>query len=464
MKISEFKSKRVTVMGLGLHGGGVGVVKLLYKAKARVIVTDLRKKEELQPSLEKLDNCAVLYTLGRHRKEDFINTDLIIKNPAVPEDSEYLQIARDNNIPIDTDIGIFFKTCPAPIIGVTGTKGKSTVASLIAKLLKAKYKQVVLAGNIGESVLDKLHLITKESLVVLELSSWQLAGLKSCKISPWVAVVTNIMPDHMNRYREMKDYIADKKQIYLYQKENDYLILNADNELCWQLAKDAKSKVLFYAQKFLDRIPGKHIGAFVQKDKLLFGSDFFEVADLADIKLLGSHNIDNVLAAVCVARLHHVEKSKITSALNNFKGIQNRLQLIGEIKGVKYIDDTTATIPQACRAALEALPAKKIILIAGGSDKNLSYQVLGSVIAEHVKTLILLPGTATAKLEKAARDANAKLKIEKADNMSMAVNLASSKAKSGDYVLLSPACASFGLFQHEFDRGAQFVSAVNLLK
>ena len=215
MRFKNFKNKKIVVMGLGLHGGGVGVARFFAKQGARVLVTDLRKKAELKESLEKLKDWPIKYVLGKHRSEDFKNQDLIIKNPAVPNQSKYCQIAQRNGIPIETDIGLFFELCPAPIIGVTGTKGKSTTASLIAQILKSakggKRPKVVLAGNIRTSVLDQLPRIKKNSRVVLELSSWQLEGLAKHKKSPHLAVMTNFKPDHLNRYQNLKEYFQAKK-------------------------------------------------------------------------------------------------------------------------------------------------------------------------------------------------------------------------------------------------------------
>jgi len=213
MKLSDFREKKVTIMGLGIVGGGVGVAKFFVEAGAKVLITDLKTRKDLESSLKKIKGLPVELILGRHRPEDFANTDLIIRNPAVPDNSPFLKIAKKNNISADTDIGIFFELCSAPIIGVTGTKGKSTVATLIYKLLKSKYQNVILAGNIGNSPLESLKKINKDSKVVLELSSWQLEGLKNHKKSPQIALITNIYPDHLNRYPNLKEYIFQISKI-----------------------------------------------------------------------------------------------------------------------------------------------------------------------------------------------------------------------------------------------------------
>jgi UDP-N-acetylmuramoylalanine--D-glutamate ligase len=472
MNIKDFKNKKITVMGLGLHGGGVGVAKFFSQAGAKVLVTDLRNRDDLKESLEKLKGLPIEFILGQHRTEDFINTDLVIKNPAVPENSKYLQIAQENKVPIDTDVGIFFELCPAPIIGVTGTKGKSTVAALIAKMLARKYSDVVLAGNIRASVLEKLAQINKNSLVVLELSSWQLAGLRSHRKSPHVAVITNIMPDHLNRYPTMAEYIEDKKCIFKWQKAKprknihdvlggrDHLVLNYDDKMVRDLAKQVKSQVFYFTREngLLEDLKG----AFVKGQEIFFDREEKAICSLDDIPLVGQHNISNVLAAVTVARLYQVSAKSIKKALHKFKGLEGRLELIAEINGVKYINDTTATTPEATLAALNSFsPKQNIILIAGGTDKNLDFHQLAEVIVKRVKGLILLPGTATDKIEPLLEN---RLSIFKANQMSEAVQQASRLTKEGDIVLLSPACASFGLFRHEFERGEAFAKAVSSIK
>jgi UDP-N-acetylmuramoylalanine--D-glutamate ligase len=452
MKISDFKNKKVTVMGLGLVGGGVGVVKFLVKVGAKVLITDLKTKKQLESSLKKIRRLPVKLVLGKHRPQDFINTDLVIRNPGVPDDSSYLKIAEKNGVPIDNDVGIFFELCPASIIGVTGTKGKSTVVTLIHQFLKSKYPDVILAGNIGTSPLESLKRINKGSKkVVLELSSWQLEGLKNHKMSPQVALITNIYPEHLNRYKSLSAYINAKKIIFLFQKRGDHLFLNYDDKIVRRFSKKANSKVYFFSEK---KIP---------KDlkKIIEG-----------LKIRGEHNISNVLAAISVANLYKVPFKNIRRVLGKFRWLPGREEFIAEIKGVKYFNDTTATMPDAAIFAIKTLsrefPRAKIILIAGGQDKNLDYKKLTKEIKKNVRYLILFSGNASAKIKKGIRS----LKISKKtfsifpniNSMERAVKLASQLANRRDIVLLSPAAASFNLFKNEFDRGEQFNKFVKKLK
>ena len=440
-------------MGFGLHGGGKGAAKFFAQQGARVLVTDPKTRKELKDSVDELKGYKINYVLGKHRVGDFKNTDLIIKNPAVSKDSKYLKIARKNKVPIETDVGLFFELCPSKkIIGITGTKGKSTTATLITKLLKVRHK-VVLAGNIRASVLEELPRVTKDTIVVLELSSWQLGDLKKHKKAPHIqiAVITNIMPDHLNRHKGMKDYIGAKKLIFRFQTADDFLILNNDDKIVREFAKESESKAIFYSK--LQAMPY-----------------------LNYIRLAGEHNLYNISVAITVAKIFKIPDSTIKKVLKKFKGIEGRLEFVKEIKEVKYYNDTTATTPEATIAALRsfsrpvAIREKNIILIAGGTDKKLNFKELAKEILKpvrcsgRVKLLILLPGTATKKLEKAIRlqrtspklTKKIQLLIIKVKNMKQAVSEASKRAGKGDIVLLSPGCASFGLFQHEFDRGKRF--------
>jgi len=400
-------------MGLGLHGGGVGAAKFFVKQGAKVLVTDLKTRKELKESVKKLNR--VKFVLGKHRKEDFINADLIIRNPAVPRESKYLKIAKDNNIPIKTDIDIFFNLCPCQIIGITGTKGKSTVAILIYLFLKKKYSKTFLAGNIGVSPLELLGKIDKKSKVILELSSFELEDLKK---SPHIAVITSLFPDHLNRYKDFKHYVDAKKSIFKYKNKNDILVLNNDDPETKKLYSEAKSKVYFFKSS-------------------------------------------NVAAAVLIAKLFKISEKDIKKVLSNFKGVPHRQEFIVEKKGVKYFNDTTATNPKAVIFAIETFrkrfPKSKIVLIAGGEDKKLNYRNLARKIKHDIDYVVLLPGTSSDKLKKNLS------KFYSVNTMKQAVKKASSLAQKGDIVLLSPGAASFNLFENEFDRGNQFVKAIREL-
>ena len=401
-------------MGLGLIGGGAGVAKFFAKQGTDVLVTDLREKKELKSSLEKLKGLNIKFVLGRHRIKDFTSADFIIKNPAVRRDSPYLKIAQKNKIPIKTDIGIFFDLCEGKIIGVTGTKGKSTTATLIYRFLKTKYPDVFLAGNIGKSPLEILSKLKRKSKIILELSSFELEDLKK---SPHIALITSIFPDHLNRYSSFKEYAEAKKSIFKYQKKNDFLILNYSDKKTRELSKEARGRVLFFKKS-------------------------------------------NVSAAILAAKLFKIPQRSIKKVLSGFKGVPGRQEFIAEKKGVRYVNDTTATTPQsvilAIRSFSEKFPESRLILIAGGQDKGLNYKELAQEIKKKINILILLPGTASLKIKKGLKFFN----IIWADSMEKAVKKAKNLAKKGDIVFLSPGAASFNLFKNEFDRGNQFIQAV----
>lgn len=481
MELKDFKDKKITVMGIGLHGGGVGVIKFLAEQGAKVLATDLRKKEELEESLKKLAGLDVEYILGQHRAKDFTDADMIIKNPAVPDNSEFLAAARQKNIPIESDIGIFFELCPAQIIGITGTKGKSTTATLLAYLLSKKFPQVILAGNIRASVLEKLPEITKDSVVVLELSSWQLADAKNHKKSPYVALITNIFEDHLNRYNEYQDYIDDKKLLFKFQGPKDYLFVNHNEPNLREIAKEAKSRVYFYSLNGDELIDNElsglkqesRLGAYLKRDKIYFGASREEICNIADIKLFGRHILNNVLGAISIARLYDVAAKDIKIALREFPGLDGRLQLIADKHQIKYFNDTTATNPEAAIAAINGLSGhwpdldikNHLILIAGGADKDLKFKDFAKTICEKCKAVILLAGTATPRLEREIDNhlkltKNQKIIIKKTDSMEKAVEAAKNMAEKNDIILLSPGCASFGIFKHEFERGELFNQAV----
>ena len=438
-----YKNKKVVVMGLGLNGGGVGVAKFFCRQGARVLVTDLQAKEQLQNSIDELKNFKVEFALGGHRDEDFKNADLIIKNPAVPPDSRYLKIANEYKISIRSDIDIFFDICKAPIIGVTGTKGKTTTATLIYLFLKTKYPKTILAGNMGISPLKILPKINRSSKVVLELSSFELEDLRK---SPHISVITSLFPDHLNRYKNFDDYVEAKKIIFKHQTRNDFLVLNFDDPKVAKLADEATARVRFFSKK----------------------EPFVPIIPKSKLKIFGDENISNICAAIEVAKIFRISQKNINKVLLNFKGVKNRQEFVAEKNGVKYFNDTAATNPDSAifgiRTFRQRFPVGSLILIAGGVDKNLEYANLALEIKKSVRCLVLLPGSASDILEKEILSAKIEnLKIVPVNSMREAVLIASKEAKSGDVVLLSPASASFNLFKNEFDRGDKFKDVVNKL-
>lgn len=461
-------------MGLGIVGGGLGVAEWLCRQGAKIIITDLRDKKILAPSLKKLSKYPIKYILGQHRATDFKNVDLIIKNPAVPSESPYLKIARHNKVPILNDIELFQERWPGKIIALTGTKGKSTTAHLIYYILRWARRSVYLAGNVGQTPLSflKPHNSPKD-IMILELSSFQLENIF---IQPDLALITNVFPDHLNRHKTMAKYTTIKANIFKNQRVGQVTILNYDNKISRQLASQTPSKLIFFSTQVTACPANCHLLFGIKNNKtIIIGQKFARpFCSLDKIKLLGQHNLENILAAVAVAYLSGVKQSVIQKAINNFTGVANRLELVRTINKVKYYNDTTATNPTATIAALTTLgqlkiksqksKVKNIILIGGGADKNLNFNELTREIKKTCKQVIMLCGTATPKFVQALKKVNYSTKnITEFNNFKKAIIFAKKSTKPGDIVLLSPGCASFGMFANEFDRGKQFVKAVNRL-
>lgn len=441
-----FEDKKITMMGLGILGRGVNVAIFLAECGADLTITDLKNEEQLASSLKKIGKFPnIKYTLGKHDLVDFRNKDMVIKAAGVPLDSIYIAEAKKNNIPVEMDASLFAKlistwTLNVQVVGVTGTRGKSTVTHLIYEILKESGSRVYLGGNVkGLATLPLLKKIKSGDIVVMELDSWQLQGFGDAQISPDIAVFTIFLPDHQNYYKnDMDKYFSDKVNIYRWQKENDWLIVGAKISKLIKERHDAKGKLAIADRKSIPR-------------------DW-------KIKLLGEHNLQNIVLAAEATKKMGIKESVIKKTLEFFNGLPGRLEFVRMVNGVKYYNDTTATTPEAALAALEALKSNKgkIILIGGGADKNLEYFHYAQSVKKNVKALILFKGAASDKIILAL--GKTKLSVDWADGMNGAIKIAGLKADKGDIVLLSPAAASFGVFKNEFDRGDQFVKEVKKLK
>ncbi|HEX6293081.1 MAG TPA: UDP-N-acetylmuramoyl-L-alanine--D-glutamate ligase [Herpetosiphonaceae bacterium] len=472
----ELRGKRALVMGLGVHGGGLGVTRFLAEQGARVTVTDLRSAEQLAPTLEQLRDVSVEYVLGQHREADFRNTDIVIRNPGVPRESPYLQIAREAGAAVEMEMTLFFRLCPAPIIGITGTKGKTTTTLLTGAMLKQQFPDTVVAGNLRVSALAQLPRIGPRSPVVLELSSWQLEGLGEAGLSPRFACVTNISADHLDRYPSMASYIEAKRQIFLHQGSDGLVVLNMNDATVAEMASRAPGHVAWFAGHY-----GEFGEAFARKhphdlmvawnNRFLFWQDKDSteiVVGKPEVQLPGKHNLQNIAAATALAVACGVKAEHIRTAIQRFSGVPDRLELVRELHGVRYINDTTATTPTAAIMALRSVDAPKIMIV-GGADKRLDFMELARVLLKRAKAVVLLKGDATNKLLVALDAARLNLQSQWSeplgpfDNLRAAVEAAQAMAEPGDAVVLSPGCASFGMFRNEFDRGEQFRQIVRSL-
>lgn len=458
----SFQGKRVTVLGLGLHGGGVGTVSALVKAGAQLTVTDIKTADQLQFSLDALKQFQnIMYVLGENRLADFERADMVVISPAVQWSNPCVQFALKKHIPVEMDASLFFRFCPCPIVGVTGTKGKTTVSLLICEMLKSAGKHVVKAGIGQISVLDKLAEARTDSVCVFELSSWRLSSLGRMGTSPHVSVFTNFLPDHLNYYGSLERYLDDKKNIFRFQKPEDIAVGNNDDATVRRVFKETVARKIAYS--FHNPFGNECIVTENGNMRFYVNGKVKQLFSTRDIPLKGKHNIANVMAASAVAIALGVEVESIRKAVFGFQGVAHRLELITEKHGVKYYNDTAATIPDATISALDSF-TQPVVLIAGGFDKGLEYTALAKKITEHTKDVVFFKGAASDILMRTIRDLLLEKRVhrsfETVKNMEEAVYMASQKAQGGDVVLLSPGAASFGMFENEFDRGEQFRKAV----
>lgn len=453
-------------MGLGLHGGALGNIRWLVEQGAKLTVTDLKSANDLKSTVEKLENLqGIELVLGEHRDADFTEADMILRNPAVPRTSKYLKLAKDAGVPIEMDSSLFFEFCPSKnIIGVTGSKGKTTTAVFIAELLKAKFSQTVAVGVDGISPLGELKNIQPGSPVVFELSSWRLEALDEKKVSPPLAVVTSLYRDHLNTYASFEDYVEMKRVIVKYQKTGDIALLNADDERLRSWAPTVASKLFWYSS--CEDIPGD--GIFI-KDGMVRQREAGHEKELLEWhggSLPGEHTQRNLLPAILIAHWYGISAAQLEVELRRLKPLPHRLEVVREVDGVRYINDSAATMPDATMAALKSLNDKTVVHIIGGSDKELLFEELAETEKQvKLRALVWLPGTATARMQEIFKKAGLdSVPWHGVISMAEAVEAARGAATAGDTVLLSPGATSFGLFQHEFDRGNQFRVAVLSLK
>jgi UDP-N-acetylmuramoylalanine--D-glutamate ligase len=447
-------------MGLGLNGGGLAVTRFLAQHGAEVTVTDMKDEKALADSIAALEGLPIRYVLGRHDIEDFSKAELVVKNPAVRPDSPFLLAATASDAAIETDISLFLRFCSSPVIAITGSKGKSSVSSAIYHVLTASGRTAFLGGNITVSPLSFIDQCRADTPVVLELSSWQLADMRGLSVlKPRVSVLTSIMPDHMNRYSSMEEYVADKRLIYADQDRSCFTVCNADEAWGRSFAAETKGRVLWYTSE-RSSLEGAWLGSAPDRLGLYSPTGDAGAAETivpARILVPGSHQRKNMLAAALACRAFGLSAAEVSSGIATFPGVEHRLERFAEKDGVAWFNDSAATIPQAVAAALSSFD-EPIVLITGGTDKNLDFEPVRSAYAK-AKAVILLSGTGTDKL-KALLDADKVPYVGPFDKLEPAVAEAHLLASRGDIVLLSPGCTSFGMFLHEFDRGKKFKETV----
>ncbi|MCI0500049.1 MAG: UDP-N-acetylmuramoyl-L-alanine--D-glutamate ligase [Planctomycetales bacterium] len=455
MEKSFFRNKRVVVMGLGRFGGGLDSALFAVKAGANVLVTDLANEAELQDSIAELEALDIEYRLGEHREDDFRHAQVLVVNPAVPPDNKYVQIAQQAGVFITSQMELFFQMCPARIVGITGANGKSTTTALTAHLLQAGcgqkgvgYQKVWLGGNIGhQPLLDIVDEIDKNDIVVLEISNFQLDQLACIQASPYIALITNLTANHLDRHGTFESYCRTKEFIFKYQKCDSanpaVSIFNAEDSVtrAWYqryLGENGRRCLAFCA----DDVPDEYIRVF---------------------GLPGRANRSNLAAAMSIVSCFQISSSRIAEAVGTFKGLPNRCQWVAEVNGVRWYDDSKATTPVSTMAALNGIDEPKI-LIAGGYDKQISFAELGGCIAKRAKAVVLIGQTAP-KIAQAMESAGITgCMVRYADSMEQAVRVSNELAAPGDVVLMSPACASYDMFKNYIQRSEAFSRAVKELQ
>src|SRR5947208_7180013 len=447
----ELRGKRVLVVGLAR----TGVATALFCAArgANVTTTDTRTETEIGEAIAPLRTAGVSLELGGHRENAFLEQDLIVPSPGVPADAPLLQAARAKGVAIWSEVELADRFLKGRLIGITGSNGKTTTTSLIEHILKIAGFSTILAGNIGTPLISCVERTNDSTIAVVELSSFQLELIEAFR--PNIAVFLNLTPDHLDRHYTLEAYGRAKARIFENQTEADSAVLNADDPATTPLAP-AKPHVFWFSRK--QRVAQ---GAFLRGSEILFRHEGQEetVLHLKAIPLAGAHNLENVLAAVAATRLAGAEPAAIAKGVRSFAGVEQRLEFVAEIGGVRYYNDSKATNVDATLKALDAFPGRILILL-GGKDKGSDYTVLQQSLREKA-TLALLIGSAADKIEKQIVE---NVSVERAGTIERAVEIASRRARPGDTVLLAPACASFDQFQNYEHRGRRFKQLVRQLE
>lgn len=457
----DYRGRRVLVMGLGSFGGGIGAVKFLVERGAIVTVTDLRPIEKLTESLNSLrDTPPARIVAGDHDKADFLNTDLVVANPAVKRDCQYLNTAINAGIPTTSEMNLFWKWNPAPVVAVTGSNGKSTTTAMTHAILtqvvaRNADQRVWLGGNIGTSLLPIVDQIRPNDLVVLELSSFQLADLDRLQTSPHIAVVTNFAPNHLDWHPDLDHYRASKQAILRWQKPTDFAILNDDDHDVSNWTVNGTR--LGFSVKAIG-----HQGAFADgRDAVISTSNHEQRLPLGDwLKLPGRHNFANALAAIAATIPLGADQSAIQTAIENYEPLPHRLQFVGEWAGRKFYNDSLATTPESTEVALDAFE-QPIVLLAGGYDKHVDLSNMARAIARRAKAVSLMGQTANdLRSQILTCNDNACHVSPTLPDFTTSFQWAVAHSAPGDVILLSPGCASYDWFRNFADRGSQFTSLV----
>jgi UDP-N-acetylmuramoylalanine--D-glutamate ligase len=447
----ELKNKRVLVVGLGKSG--LAAAMFLRKQGARVTVSDTRSAVALAHEIPTLLDAGIMVESGGHGLLTFRRQDLIVISPGVPLDTPEVKQVIGYGMPVIGELELASRFLKGRILAITGSNGKTTTTTLVGKILEEAGMPTLVGGNIGTPVIDLIPKSADDAIDVLEVSSFQLETIE--QFHPWIAVVLNITPDHLDRHGSFENYAAMKARITELQGPDDFLVLNAEDKPTQMVAAKTKAQIFWFSP----RRPIKQ-GAFVHGESIVFipreGAKAEPIMPVAEIPLKGSHNVENVLAAVCAARLAGVPAEKIRNAVQSFKAVEHRLEFVRTVQGVEYFNDSKATNVDAAMKAIAAFPGG-IHLILGGKDKDSDYTLLSPLLRERVKAVYTI-GSAAEKIE---RELHGVVKMVGAGTLDMALNEARNAAVPGDTVLLAPACSSFDQFENYEHRGRTFRKIVH---
>lgn len=458
-KLKEFNEyirfRKVAVIGLGVSN--IPLLDYLYEKKAQVTVFDERTINEIPKNIiDKINVYGFEFSFGKNCLEKLKGFNIIFRSPSCLPTKPELQEEADRGAIVTTEVEMLMEMCPCKIIGITGSDGKTTTTSLINAILKKAGYNTFLGGNIGTPLFTKLAEMKPDDIVVLELSSFQLMNMQ---VSPDIAVITNITPNHLNIHKDYDEYIEAKKNIFKNQNENGILILNYDNDITRSCSKEANGTVIFFSSKTkLDD------GFIVDEDIIKECEDKIRkhILNTDEVILRGNHNFQNIATALAATKTL-VDIDVAVQAIKEFKPVEHRIEFIREIDGVKWYNDSASSSPTRTISGINAFK-ENIILIAGGYDKNLDYKPIAKPILEKVSTLILIGQTAEKIFDVVKAESekqNKSINIYICDSLEQTIELAEKTSKKGDVVLFSPASASFDMFKNFADRGEKFKNLVN---
>ncbi len=452
----DLTDKKVVVVGTGVSG--MGAVKLLSETSADITLYDGNDKADRDEILKKIpDDCDLRLIIGEMPDEVVKETDLLVISPGVPIDSDIVKLFEKENVPVWGEIELAYNFEKGTVFAITGTNGKTTTTTLVGEIMKKYNNQTFVVGNIGNSYTSEVLKTTKDSYTVAEISSFQLETIR--EFAPKGSAILNITPDHLNRHYTMENYAAVKESITKNQwkvREDDYCVLNYDDKVLREFGKTIKNPVYFSRKEK----PSK--GAYLDGRIIRYfdGKDDYEVMSVEDMHLFGNHNYENVMAAIAMTIEAGVPLNIIINVIKDFMGVEHRIEYVRDKNGVRYYNDSKGTNPDSSIKALEAM-SRPTILIAGGYDKHSEFDEFIEAFDNKVKLMVLLGQTADKIEETAVR--HGFTNIIKTDSLEKAVKICAENAVSGDVVLLSPACASWGMFKNYEERGKLFKEYVNSL-